>query len=362
MNIATINLYQYSLPLTETISIRGHKMTVRDGLIIQLISSHGHEGFGEIAPLPGLSSETLEEAREQALFLKNSLRKKDISGHVEKLDGKFDAWLNEFGLKPSVRFGFEMAVLNLMANTKKIPLNRLLSDHHHDEIKISGLIQGNKDQVKKQAQELIAQGFTSIKLKIDKNIEEEIDKIKTAESIINGQAMLHLDANQALDFKKAVKLGEEIGCAAVIYIEEPFKDTTKIPEFFMKTLIPVALDESLNHLSLQEIQSLDGVDVLILKPTILGGIERTWKFINHAKKFAIDYVLSSSYESSLGLLCLAQIAGSSLRDYTAGIDTFKWFKQDLLKEKLTISHGKLNIKDKMIQSKDINFELLKEIK
>ena len=124
----------------------------------------------------------------------------------------------------------------------------------------------------------------------------------------------------------------------------------------------MALDESLQHLNLKEIQSLEGVDVLILKPTILGGVEKIWQIMTHAKKFALEFVLSSSFESSLGILTLAQIAGSSARDYTAGLDTFKWFKQDLLKEKLVINHGKLNIKDRFIKSKDINFELLKEIK
>jgi o-succinylbenzoate synthase len=361
MIIKDLKIFQYNLPLTETVLVKGQKMSHREGLIIQIISEHGYEGFGEIAPLPGLSRDTLKAATDQIKKIKPQFIGRMIPAHIEKLDGKFESWLRSYKLLPSVRFGIEMASLNLLSNTKKIPLNQLLSQEHHDAIKIHALVYGNKDTVQKQAKELLAQGFKSIKLKVGEDIKEEIEKIKAINQAINGQAVLHLDANQIWDLEKAVELADEITCAAVIYIEEPFKDPKDIPQFFTKTLIPVALDESLIEHPFEEIKSIEGVDVIILKPTILGGIEKIRHMINEAKRLAIEFTLSSSYETSIGLLTLAHIAGSSSRDFTAGLDTFKWFKNDLLKSKLKIEHGKLNIKGRMVHTEDIDFSLLTEL-
>ncbi len=361
MILKTFRIYQYNLPLTEPVSIKGHFISSREGIVIHLQTDDGYEGFGEIAPLPGLSKETLADALAQVKKLKKKLVGQTLPKQLEKLDGKFEVWLKGFSLKPSVRFGIETAVLNLIAHSRKKSLNQLLSDSHHEQIKINALLNGNKEDVKKQARQLVSQGFVYLKLKVGPNIREEAEKIMAVNEILGDKAALHLDANQTWDLNKAVELGETIGCAAVLYIEEPLKNLKDIPEFFMKTTIPVALDESLIDKTLEDIKSIEGVDIIVLKPTILGGIERVWMMMQQARRVAIDCVLSSSFETSLGLLTIAQLAGSSQRDSTAGLDTFKWFKQDLLKHKLTIEHGKLNIKNRMIHSQDIDFSLLKEV-
>lgn len=359
--IKDLKIYQYNLPLKETVSIKGTKINNREGLIIQIISEHGYEGFGEIAPLPGLSRDNFKSALDQLKKTKDKLIGRMVPSHIEKLDGKFETWLGSYRLSSSVRFGIEMAVLNLVANTKKISLNALLSQEHHDKIRINALVYGNKDNVKKQAQELVAQGFSSIKLKVGDNIKEEAEKIRAINEVLGEHAVLHLDANQTWDLNKAVQIGEDIGCAAVIYIEEPFENIEDIPEFFMKTTIPVALDETLIDMTFEEIKSIEGVDVIILKPTVLGGVEKIWHLMHEARRLAIEFVLSSSFESSIGLLMLAQLAGSSSRDYTAGLDTFKLFQNDLLKNKLVIEHGKLNIKGRAVHASDIDFSLLTEV-
>lgn len=363
MNISSFDVYQYSLELSQPLILRGHQLQEREGLILHLKSDEGAEGFGEIAPLPEFSKETLSEACDQAQLLKANLCGQIIPEKIKKLNGQFDLWLNNSTLKPSVRFGLESAVLNLLASAKNIPLHKLIAKTVHPQVRITGLLSSPKEQLATQAKELIDRGFTELKLKVGEDIDEAIAKVQEINDIICGKALLHLDANQTWNFDAAVAFGKTIGCDSVNYIEEPFEDIQKIPEFFDETLIPVALDESLQHLTFDDIKSISGIDILVLKPTLLGGIEKTWQMINQAENFALDTVISSSFESSLGILILSNLAGTLPHSsIAAGLDTLKWFKTDLMNQPIQIQNGAIHTREQTISSGDINFNFLRKLK
>lgn len=362
MRISTINIYKYTLPLKRPLLLKGHSLKERSGIIIEVISEQGVHGFGEIAPLPYFSRESAADALKQAEKMEAYLRGEDLPPGLHKLEGAFQGWLGGLKLYPSVQFGIEAATLNMMANARNVVLSHLLSEETHDKISINGLLQGNLAEVTEQAHQLRLEGFTAMKLKVGNNLEEDITKVKAINAILDGKAILHLDANQSWDIDTAIAFGNEIGCAAVDYIEEPLESPESIPHFFETTLIPVALDESLHRLDFKEIQAIEGVDVLVLKPTLVGGIEKTWGLINAAGRQAIEVVISSSFESSIGILTLANLAGGcTTRDRNAGLDTLKWFEKDLIKDKIVFEHGKLDISKKKITESDVNFQLLEKV-
>ena len=362
VKIKDFRIYQYTLELAQPLFVHQQELKNRSGLIIRLISDTGtDEGFGEVAPLPGYSSETLSESNEQIHFLKSKLTGQTIPDQLTQFDGHFEHWLNPFNLKPSVRFGFESAVLNLLANSRHAPLYKLIPDARIHPIHISGLLTGTVNQISERAKELLGLGFSELKLKVDNDIDDAIEKVLLINNIAYGKARLHLDANQAWNFDQAVSFGKAIGCAAVSYIEEPFTDTSRIPEFFDQTLIPVALDETVQDLSLEEIQAISGVEILILKPTMLGGVEKTLQIMTQAENAALDVVISSSFESSLGIWTLASIVETSAHNTAAGLDTLKWFKSDILKQPIHIHKGVINIDTRVVGPQDINFDLLSEL-
>ena len=103
MKASQIVLYQYAIPFTEPITVKGRRMMQREGIVLALKSpDERHIGYGEIAPLPGLHRESLQIAEAQLVEL---LAKYDLSNPNLLLEG----------LYPSVRTGLEMAMINLEA-------------------------------------------------------------------------------------------------------------------------------------------------------------------------------------------------------------------------------------------------------
>ncbi|MCK5179345.1 MAG: o-succinylbenzoate synthase [Candidatus Omnitrophica bacterium] len=363
MNIVSADVYHYSLECVRPLVLRDETLHTREGLVLHLTSDQGEEGFGEIAPLPGFSIETLDEARDQALHLRSQLCNLTVPKTIKKLNGAFDQWLDRPDLKASVRFGVESAVLGLLANAKNVSLGKLISSTLQPEIRIAGLLSGSNDEIAVAAKGLLNQGFTELKLKVGEDTDDAINKVKAVNDVAYGKALLHIDVNRAWDCDTAIAFGKKIGCAAVSYIEEPFADIRRIPEFFDETMIPVALDESVQHLTIDDIRSISGVDILVLKPTILGGIEKTKALIDQAKNCALDTTISSSFESSLGISTLVELAGTLPHSITAaGLNTLKWFKTDIFNEPVQMENGTTSAGKRAASSKDIDFSRLHRLK
>jgi o-succinylbenzoate synthase len=362
MKLAGISFYRYALPFKYPLDLSKTSIEQREGVIIKLTSEAGVSAFGEAAPLDGFSAETIDEVIDRLPALDSWLRHHEVPDGIEKLKGKLFVWLEPLGLPASLGFAVEMACLNLVANSRRRPLSRLISDHTRDRVRVNGLLVGSRDEVAAQARALLDAGFCAMKLKVGGDIKEDAGRVRAVNAVIEGRAILRLDANQGWSVEDAIAFGNDIGCAAVDYIEEPFRESGEIPRFFNETFIPAALDETVLTTPFERIKSIEGVDVLVLKPTLLGGIEKTWKLIEAARAQAIVPIVSSAFESSLGVLTLANIAGgSAVRDTGFGLDTMKWFKKDLLKEPVVLENGTIDISRRRVEDADINYDCLTPI-
>lgn len=362
MKISEFNIFLYELPLLRPFYIGPRALSLRSGFIIQIKSDTGISGFGEIAPLPHLSKEHLEDARRQILAARKSLLNQTIPDKLTEFSGRFETWFKSFELYPSVHCGLEMAVLNLLGNAGLAPFDRLAHRHSQLFLPINGLVQGTTEEACQQARHMVNHGFRSIKLKVGGPVKENAQKTIAIRNIIKNHATLRLDANQAWSFEEAIEFGKQIGVDHIDYIEEPFVNYLRIPDFFNATGIPAGLDESISKLSSQEFSALTGLKAAILKPTLLGGFEACHRFIEIASQHGRQAVISSSFESGVGTAALATFAALYCGTTTpAGLHTFAWFKKNIFKKPITVAQGNLDVAALNRQKNDLDFSVLKKL-
>ena len=65
MRDRSFDLYRYDLPLSEPVKIKGAALHRREGALLRLTADDGSEGWGEAAPLPRFSAESLDDATQQ---------------------------------------------------------------------------------------------------------------------------------------------------------------------------------------------------------------------------------------------------------------------------------------------------------
>ena len=87
-----------------------------------------------------------------------------------------------------------------------------------------------------------------------------------------------------------------------------------------------------------------GARAAVIKPTLLGGFEIAMYLARKAINLGMTPVISSSFESPVGLTALGHLAAFVNQDeVAAGLDTWNWFAADLLDAPAPIERGRLNL-------------------
>lgn len=359
MRICDFKILKYEIPCINPLPGTGFKK--REGFIIKLTDETGHNGYGESAPLSGLSTEMPEIVLDQLKNLRKDFEGQNVPSHIGPSGGKFSHWLDKRPLSPSVHFGFETAVLSLKASVQKKLFSDLIFEDASDSVTVNGLLQSHGPDLLSEAETLLKNGFQTIKVKVGRqNINDDIDCVNQLSRLIKGKAILRLDANRAWELKEAVKFCEAVDFGSIEYIEEPLKNFSDINEFYEKVQIPVAVDESLKSHSLRDLKQVSGLEVVILKPTLLGGIEKIFQMSEEARAYGLRTVITSTYESGIGLRALANLASCFSKHTAVGLDTSKWFAGDTVQPSLPLDHGRLQIEKCQLGDLRLNPSIISE--
>jgi O-succinylbenzoate synthase len=362
VNVESLRVYSYSLPFKEPLQVGKQILHTRGGFVIKVTDKEGSSGYGEAAPLPGYSTESLAQVKKQLL-------------HLTKHQPQLTVLPGE--LYPSAAFALETALLQPGINANLYDLYDLsdLSDLSGDQlgdrqkkskksrqkIPVNALLHPNRSRLETQIEELLDSGFRTIKIKVGRQDPgDDIDTVNRVSRMLPGGVSLRLDANRLWDFDTAVSFGRAVDSTFIEYVEEPFPDVSRIPAFCSNTGIAVALDESLDSVDPREARIPAGVGAFVLKPAMLGGIRRTLDFMLLAKNRGIKPVISSCFEAGPGFALLLKIAAALDSDSASGLDTLKYLEQNLFKTPLIIEDGFIHCEHVQGKSMDdvLNFNLL----
>ncbi|UUM31451.1 o-succinylbenzoate synthase [Vibrio japonicus] len=300
-------LYRYELPMDSGVILREQRLTVREGFIVELVQD-GQLGRGEVAPLPGFSLESMDEAYSQ-LVEQLALWQQGKELHLDELH-------------PSVAFGISMAQLEL---------DKILPEEGCYQA--APLCTGDPDELLPKLNAMQGDKVAKIKVGLYEPIRDGMLVNLFLESIPD--LSLRLDANRAWTAEKAQQFANKIAPSLrqrIAFIEEPCQSPGDSFSFAINTGIAIAWDETLQHAIKEEsfaLQDLNGAKAIIIKPTVIGSVERCIGLIEKAKTLGIKAIISSSIESSLGLTQLARLAQWQLPEEVPGLDTIGLFAQQL---------------------------------
>jgi len=278
--------YLYRLPLTDGGS--------REGILLRQ-----GERWGDAAPLPGWSRETLEEVK-------------------ASLHGSEDF------VPASLRCAREALVEDWVPLRKEVPLNALLD--------------GNADQILAGAVRAYREGCRCLKIKTSR-----IDSAQLADLVgditreTEGLCKLRLDPNRSWTFEETLRIAESLRDFPIEYFEEPLADAHCLPELIARSACPIALDETLREISPADLSLFQGAAALVLKPTLMGGFEHCREFAREGERLGMISVVSAAYESGVGIHALGRFAASLPRISAAGLDTYSRLQSDVLTNRLDLS-------------------------
>ena len=361
-----VKLYYYQLPLDCAMILRGQSVSVREGWIVELQervklqdsaelkeSAELHVqckrtqvnrvGRGEIAPLPGFSDETSAQAKQQL----ESMIKIWLEQGVVDLNACY----------PSVAFGFSMALLELddelpqMTYCDYIHNDKLHNGNSHHHINSALLLAADLRIINRKHAQLAASSLCKLKIATQPTEEGASHDGEIARQLLlrYPQLRLRLDANRRWNLVNALAFAKQIPVALrprIDFIEEPCHNSSDSYLFTRETGIAIAWDESLrdackNQRGRGDVEFLKStitechasetgsIAAIVIKPMLVGTITHCRHLIEQAYQLGLTVVISSSLESSFGLLQLARLSQWLTPDTTPGLDTLHVFKQQV---------------------------------
>jgi len=264
-------------------------------------------GIGECSVIPGLS---LDDRNEIESVLKSVC---EALNH-----GTSGPELHFF---PAVRFALETAILDFDMGGQQYLYPSGFTEAEQG-IPINGLIwMGDKSGMLDQVAQKIDQGFSVLKLKVGAlDFEDEISIVEAIRDEHPASELdIRLDANGAWREGEAIGKLERLSSLHIHSVEQPIRpgEFEEMAEVCRISPIPIALDEELITILSKESREklIDTVQphYIIIKPSLLGGIEQSREWISIAGSRNVQWWITSALESNIGLNAIAQ--------WTATLDT-----------------------------------------
>jgi O-succinylbenzoate synthase len=364
MKLTNIDIFHYRLPLKRALTSGDSAQREREGMLIRLRDDSGAFGWGECAPLPPVNSESIDRAAEQLRQLRLWAIGREMPDSLAKLDGAFNVWIGGLNLAPSVRCAFETACLNMVARFKSLSLSQLLSVSAGDIVKVNALVDLSQPDILGESSALREAGYEAFKLKVGRRtVDEDIASIRALRRVVGDDAVLRLDANQLWTAQALLSVWSEVQQCDIDYFEEPVTDMSGLLSYLDRKAIsiPLALDESLSKPDHEKLTTSAHVKALVLKPTALG-LERSVELIRKARGLAKKAIISSTFESSIGISALVHIAAAFAdRSVAMGLDTGGWLAEDLLDDPAASQGGRFIVDDLPEPPEKIKSGLLTEM-
>ncbi|WP_170291356.1 o-succinylbenzoate synthase [Dechloromonas hortensis] len=291
MNVVAADWLPYALPLKRPWQTSRGQLLERRGKLLRLRNDQGLTGWGDCAPLP------------------------------------------EFGIdEPAARaFAEESAHLDLAAQSASLPLHAWLSGEPNvASLAVNSNLGAISELSEAALQASLDAGFQVLKIKVGLAAPaEEIARLRQLATGLPAPIKLRLDANAAWSLPEARQFLDACRSLPIEGLEEPLR--YPVPEELAQLQaglpFPLALDESC-HLLTPAFFRHPPLRRLVLKPARHGGLLKSMEIALRARAAGLECIVTSSLESSCGLLACAQLAAAIAPDSVHGLGTAEWLAAD----------------------------------
>ena len=312
MRIQRIETIPVRIPLKperRMISALG-RHDVSEFLLVRVITDDGLEGWGEATVTPRWSGETCLGARAMVEgVLAPAVVGADIANIADmvELDRRMDAVaVGNWFAKSAI----EMACWDIQGRAANQPVYELLGGACRPLTIRSRFSLGAYDpaRARRRAGELVAAGFTTIKVKVGVDPAQDVERVRIVRETIGPDIDLTIDANGGWDVDTAIRCIRELNDCDLTIVEQPIPpgDYTGLARVRRETGAKILADEScFDLIHARELIAHDCCDAISLYPGKNGGIRKARDIAELAARHGIACSIGSNLEWDLGTAAMA---------------------------------------------------------
>jgi L-alanine-DL-glutamate epimerase-like enolase superfamily enzyme len=312
-------VFLIALPIRRPHHWVGHTARLGEGYaVFRLDLENGIVGWGEtqvIGTWGGDHGTRYGETPKMTAHAIKEVLLPAIVGHnvteIEQLHGRMNAVLRGY---PYAKAAIDVAIHDAIGKIYGVPVYQLLGGKVREGTVVAhsiGLM--DADTAAKEAAEVVAEGITTIKVKIGVEAERDIKVVAAVREAIGSAGKIRVDANQGYrTWREAVRVISAMEKYDLVYAEQPVEGLRAMAEVSARINVPVMADESAwTPEDVLEIVRLNAAQMLSVYYTKPGGLARSKRLLAIAGAASLPCDINGSAEMGIGVAADLHLAVSS---------------------------------------------------
>ncbi len=290
-------------------------------VLIKAKTDDGKTGWGEAPVSPQVTGETpdssitvLGQIIPNLLGLDPRDREKIHSRMKEALKGN-----------SASKAGIDIAIHDLLGKAWSVPLWKLLGGFRSSRVTTDFTVSLDEpDLMAKKAAELVAEGFTELKVKLGGKLDRDIERIKSVEEVGEPRTGLRVDANQGWTRTEAASFVKTTENSSIQFLEQPLdgEDIEGMKRLREISPYPIMADESVNgSKDAKEIIRRGAADYINIKLSKAGGFFPASKLAALAEAYNVPCMI--------GGMSSTDVLSTAAAHFAAGVKNVQFRDLDM---------------------------------
>jgi L-alanine-DL-glutamate epimerase-like enolase superfamily enzyme len=328
MKLQQINLYWVKSPLTVPYKVSYRTFNEFEPILVEVRDADGRIGWGEGHISPGSSEETREggwsfcrEHAEKAVGM-------EAADAIALIDGNKG--------ESKVAATAMVTALEMLSGDEILSLDR--------EVRLPLLTPFNAFDlagVPAEVEKRLEQGFRTLKIKVGKNVDEDLARVAAIQKANQGRATLRLDANRGFNREDGCRFAAALDPDSIMLFEQPCatEDWEANAAVAAVSTVPLMLDEPIYYQEdIERAAKIKNVGLVKMKLKRTGSLSRLKTCLERARQLGLEPVLGDGTSLDINCWMEACVARSTV-DNAGEYNGFLKAKKSLLENPMRFEKG-----------------------
>lgn len=310
MKITEVSLGRLRVPLKTPFKTALRTVAFVDDVVAVVRTDEGRTGYGSAPATAVITGDTHGSIIEA---IRHYIAPRVMGEDIADLNRVTALIQGSLTGNTSAKAAVEIAIYDLWGQLYDAPVYQLLGGGTPSLTTDLTISVDDIDKMVADALDAVSRGFTSLKVKVGKDIDIDVQRVRAIHQAVGERASLRLDANQGWTPKEAVRALGLIEDAGILLdlVEQPVKahDIDGLRYVTERVATPVMADESVfGAAEAMEIIRLRAADIINIKLMKAGGISNALRIADIAAVHGVECMMGCMLESSIGVAAAAHVA------------------------------------------------------
>ncbi|NLW22995.1 MAG: dipeptide epimerase [Tissierellia bacterium] len=312
MKITDIKLGHISVPLKKPFKTALRTVNSVEDIIVRIETDTGHIGYGEAPPTGVITGDTKASI---IGAIENHIKKHLMGMDIENMEEIMLKLEKSIVGNTSAKAAVDIAIYDLYGQLYGTPVYKLLGGYRKEIITDITISVNEPEEMARDSIEAVNKGYRTLKIKVGKDPELDIKRMKAIREAVGYDIDLRIDANQGWNAKEAVYALRKMEDAdlKIELVEQPVPahDIEGLKFVTDNISIPVAADESVfspkDALTIMQRRAADLINIKLMKT---GGIHNALKICSLAEIYGIECMLGCMLEAKVSVTAAVHLAAA----------------------------------------------------